>query len=71
METPISVVSARQIVRDSAKYYFDPSSLPHVYTYTSGGLLETDTCTDGVTTWVKTYTYTGSNLTEESLWERQ
>lgn len=71
MADPITVASARSLVRDDGGYYFDPSSLAHVYGYLSNGLLSTDTCTDGVTTWVKTYSYTGTQLSGESLWVRQ
>jgi hypothetical protein len=49
----------------------NPLSLPHTYTYNSDGTLATDSCTDGVKTWVKTFTYTSGNLTAESAWVRQ
>jgi len=31
----------------------------------------TDTATDGTATWVKTYSYTGANLTGETKWVKQ
>ncbi len=50
---------------------FDTDALPHAYTYNTSGNVLTDTCTNGTNTWVKTYTYTGSNLTSESAWVKQ
>ena len=47
-----------------------PDSLSHVYGYTNS-LLTSDTATDGTHTWVKTFTYTGTQLTGESKWVKQ
>jgi len=47
-----------------------PKACDHTYGYTSTNLT-TDTITDGTTTWVKTYTYSGSTLTNESGWVKQ
>jgi hypothetical protein len=41
-----------------------------VYGFT-GGDLTTDTATDGVGTWVKTFGYTGGLLTSETAWVKQ
>lgn len=46
------------VVLDSKGVGFDPASLPHSYTYDANGNMLTDTCVDGATTRVKTYTYT-------------
>jgi hypothetical protein len=62
----------RQINDTTSQHPFDPDSLPHVYTYAGpGGLLDTDTCTNGKEVWKKTYTFTGSNMTGESGWVKQ
>lgn len=49
---------------------FDPDTYDHVYAYNDGKLV-TDTATNGVDTWVKTYTYTGEDLTGETRWVKQ
>ena len=58
-------------VTDSSATVFDPSSCSHVYAYNASGLVTTDTATDGTATWVKTYSYTGANLTGETKWVKQ
>ncbi|WP_175787456.1 hypothetical protein [Burkholderia anthina] len=45
------------VVLDSKGVGFDPAALPHAYTYDVNGNMLTDTCIDGATTRVKTYTY--------------
>lgn len=45
--------------------------LPKVFTYTPGELLETITVVYGTSTYVKTYTYTGTNKTGDSGWVLQ
>lgn len=54
-------------IADSTGTVFNPDVCSHAYTYSSGNLL-TDTATDGVNSWRKTYTYTGTDLTTESKW---
>jgi hypothetical protein len=66
-----SVMSVINYVADNAGNALSPDSLPHVITYTTGNLIQTDTVTDGTNTWVQTYTYTGSNLTAKSAWVLQ
>jgi hypothetical protein len=62
----------RKVVTDTTgRYWFDPDSLAHTYTYNGSSLILTDTVNDGVNTYVKTYGYTGSNLTSESGWVKQ
>lgn len=49
--------------------YFNPNDAAHVYTYNGpGGAVDTDTLTYNGGTWRKTYTYTGSLLTGETIW---
>lgn len=55
---------------DSTGTAFDPGACAHTFAYT-GGLLDTDTATDGTSTWVKTYTYTAGALTGETKWVKQ
>ncbi|TXT39209.1 MAG: hypothetical protein FD135_2359 [Comamonadaceae bacterium] len=43
----------------------------HVYGYDETGKLITDTATDGINTWIKTYSYTAGNLTGETKWVKQ
>jgi YD repeat-containing protein len=49
----------------------DVSQYPHAYTYDGSGNLKTDTMTIGSLTFVKTYTYTGTQLTGETGWVQQ
>ena len=60
--------ASRQFIRDSKGNLFCPDDCSHVYGYTSGNLT-TDAATDpnGVVR-TKTYSYTGAQLTGESLW---
>jgi len=46
-------------------------ALSHAYAYNASGQLISDTATDGTSTWVKTYSYTGNNLTAETKWVEQ
>lgn len=68
----MTVASTRRVVTDSSgRYWFDPDSLAHTYAYNGSGQLTTDTVTDGSSTWVKTYTWSGSTMTNESEWVKQ
>lgn len=62
-----SVERVTATVADSTGAAIDPDSMSHVYGYTAGNLT-TDTATDGTSTWVKTFTYTGGVVTAESKW---
>lgn len=57
-------------VLDSTGQSFNPDACAHTYGY-SGGVLVTDTATDGTSTWVKTYSYTSGDLTGETKWVKQ
>lgn len=46
-------------------------SLPVAYGYDASDRLTTITKTDGADTWVKTFSYTGDNLTGETAWTKQ
>jgi hypothetical protein len=59
------------LVPDSTGALFNPDACSHVYAYNASGLVTTDTATDGTATWVKTYSYTGANLTGETKWVKQ
>lgn len=68
----MTVQSIRKVVMDtSGRFWFDPDSLAHTYTYNGSNQIATDTVNDGVNTYVKTYSYTGSNLTSETGWVKQ
>jgi hypothetical protein len=58
------------LVPDSTGALFNPDACSHVYGFT-GGDLTTDTATDGVGTWVKTFGYTAGLLTSETAWVKQ
>jgi hypothetical protein len=45
--------------------------LAHTYVFNGDGTIGSDTCTDGVNSWTKTYGYTTGNLTSETTWMRQ
>lgn len=60
-----------QFVIGSDGSLIDLDSLPHTYTYNGSNQLITESVTNTINTWVKTYTYTGSNLTSESVWVKQ
>lgn len=49
----------------------DSDLYAHTYTYNGDGTLATDTCTDGINTWVKSFGYTGGKLTSETKWVLQ
>lgn len=48
-----------------------PTYKAHTFTYDGSGNLQTDTVTDGANTWVRTYTWTGSDMSSDSGWVRQ
>lgn len=52
---------------------FNPDECSHSYGYDGSGNLTTDTAIDPIQghTYVKTYTYTGTQLTAESGWVKQ
>jgi YD repeat-containing protein len=65
--------SERRVQDADGVFNFDPDGCLHTYTYDGSGNLLTDTATDPATqsVYVKTYTYTGANLTSESAWVKQ
>jgi hypothetical protein len=58
-------------VVDSTGSCVNPDSWSHVYGYDASNQMITDTGTDGVGIWVKTFSYTAGNLTGETKWVRQ
>jgi hypothetical protein len=60
------------LVLDSVGEPFSPDSCSHAYAYNGSNQLQSDTATDPITGFVrvKTYSYTGSNLTGETAWVR-
>jgi hypothetical protein len=68
--TPEGAVPTVMQVADSTGALFNPDACSHVYGFT-GGDLTTDTATDGVGPWVKTFGYTAGLLTSETAWVKQ
>ena len=68
--TPAGAVPTVMQVADSTGALFNPDACSHIYGFT-GGDLTTDTATDGVGTWVKTFGYTAGLLTSETKWVKQ
>lgn len=61
-----------QVLDSTGNFPFDPDSCSRVYTYGGpGGVRDSDTCSDGIHVWKKNYTFTGSNLTGETMWVKQ
>jgi len=48
-----------------------PTYKGHTFTYDTSGNTQTDTVSDGSTTWVRTYTYTNGQQTADSGWVKQ
>ncbi|HDR9075894.1 hypothetical protein [Burkholderia vietnamiensis] len=63
--------ASTQVFDTTGQHALDLGSLPHAYTYDVSGNLTTDTVTKGNQTFVKTYTYAGTQLTSESGWVKQ
>ncbi|WP_213761988.1 hypothetical protein [Caballeronia sp. dw_19] len=51
--------------------FIETDALAKTYAYNADGTLKTETCVNGTTTLVKTYTYTAGKLTGESAWVAQ
>jgi hypothetical protein len=60
-DDPVPVTTNAQFVSDQCS---------HTYEYLDG-LLISDTASDGVSSWKKTYTYFQGNLISESKWVQQ
>ena len=60
-----------KIVDSTGAFGMIESQGAHTYTYNTDGTIATDTITDGVLTFKKTYTYTSGNLTSETAWVKQ
>ncbi|MBR8161983.1 hypothetical protein KDW98_12500 [Burkholderia vietnamiensis] len=63
--------TSSQAFDTTGQYGLDLASLPHAYTYDGNGNVLTDTITSGNQTFVKTYAYTGVQLTSETGWVKQ
>jgi hypothetical protein len=62
------------VVTDSTgKWTVNEDSWAHAYTYNGSNQMVTDTVVDPINgyTFVRTYTYTGGNLTNDSGWVKQ
>ena len=57
----------------TGSYVFCPDACSAAYAYNGSGYLSTETLTEPVSgnVFVRTYTYTGSNLTAISAWVKQ
>ncbi|CAG9256032.1 hypothetical protein [Paraburkholderia caribensis] len=64
-------MGTRFVTDASGVYQFDPDSLPTTYAYDASGNLVSETKNFGGIVFVKTYTYTGTQLTSESAWVKQ
>lgn len=60
-----------QVYDTTGMYAIDVETLPHAYTFNGSNNLLTDTVTQGNNVFVKTFAYTGANLTSESGWVKQ
>jgi YD repeat-containing protein len=71
--TLVSLASAvvAAATRDSTDAIVNPDSWTHALAYDGEGNLSTDTATDGIDTWVQTFTYTDGELTAVSAWVKQ
>ena len=68
--TTTTAIPTTNAVIDSTGQPFNLDACAHTYDYSAGKLV-TDTATDGISIWVKTYSYTLGNLTGETKWVRQ
>lgn len=69
--TGLPVIPAA-IATDSTGTPINQDAWSHTYAYDASGLIVTDTATDGLNTWVKTYSYnTTAQLTGETMWVKQ
>lgn len=59
------------VVLDSVGVVITPDSWPRAYNYNGDGTLNYEECTDGASTWRKTYGYTSGKLTSETAWVKQ
>lgn len=65
----MTFIPVNLVVNDSlGEDPLSPDDLPHTYTYNASGQIVTDTVTNGVKTWVKTFSYTNGQLTSETAW---
>lgn len=66
-------IAISEVQDSTGNYVFDPEGCTHAYGYDGNGNLTTDTAVDHIQghTYVKTYTYTGTQLTGESPWVKQ
>lgn len=58
-------------VRDSSGIPVAIDALPKSFSYNGNGSIASVSVTDGVTTWVKSYTYASGKVTAISKWVRQ
>ena len=58
-------------VKDSIGQFFNPGDCSVAYGRDANGNITTETATDGINVWVKTYTWTSGVLTAESKWVKQ
>ena len=60
------------VVTDSTGAPINPDSWDHAYVYDASGTLLTDTGTDGISTWVKTYSFNSiGQLINQVKWVKQ
>ena len=70
IDTTTTAIPTTNAVIDSTGQPFSPDACARAYDYSAGKLV-TDTATDGISIWVKTYSYTLGNLTGETKWVKQ
>jgi YD repeat-containing protein len=61
----------RQAFDSTGQHALDLDSLPHAYTYDGSGNLTSETVMKGTVAFVKTYTWSGTNLMSETAWVKQ
>lgn len=74
---PVTLVSSSEspfyVIQSDADTNGDlvPTWKAQTFTYDGSNNLETATVMDGTDTWVRTYVYTGGNMTSDSGWVKQ
>lgn len=63
-----AIVAELGVLVDSAGNPFNPDSHPQTFAYNASGNVSAITATDGVTTWVQTFTYGADGVATVSNW---
>ena len=68
---PVTIINSDGVFDSTGSVKVQPGTWPQTYNYNADGTLNYEEITDGTSTWRRTYTYVGGQVTAITAWVKQ